>query len=62
MDADIVGNVNLWSQIIALREHHHDDPRATAELFGSWRWASSEFQVDGKDGAIEPSGVVESLE
>ena len=40
----------------------HDDPGATAELPGSWHWASSEFQVDGKDGAIEPSWVAESPE
>jgi len=34
----------------------------TAQLFESWRWASSESHVDGKDGAVEPSGVVESPE
>ena len=40
----------------------HDDPRATMELFGSWCWASLEFQVEGKDGATEPSKVVETPE
>ena len=30
----------------------HDDPKATMDLFGFWHWTSSEFQVDGKDGAI----------
>jgi len=25
-------------------------------------WASAEFQVDGKNGAVEPSGVVEFSE
>jgi len=45
-----------------LTDCRHDDPRAMAELSGSWRWASSGFQVDGKDGAVEPSGVVESSE
>jgi len=50
----------LWSQIIALTECHPDDPGATTELSGSRLWASSKFQVDGKDRALEPFRVVES--
>jgi len=41
--------------------NQHDDPGATSEPSGTWRWASSEFQVDGKDGVIA-SGVTKSLE
>ena len=52
----------MWSQIIVLTECRHDNPGVTAEHSGLWHWASSEFQVDGKNGAIEPSGLVKSSE
>jgi len=45
-------------QTITIR-NQHDDPGVTAKFSGSWRWASSELQVDDKDEAIEFSGVVE---
>jgi len=32
-----------------------------AELSGLWRWANLEFQIDGKDGTIKLSEVMESL-
>ena len=51
----------LSRQTVAIRSQH-DDPRATTGLSGSWRWAIPEFLVDDKDGAIEPSGVMESPE
>ena len=40
----------------------HDNPGVTMKLSKSWRWGSSESQVNGKDGAIKPYRVVETRE